>query len=810
MKKVLVKMISMALTASMAFSAMAFGAAAADSTPLFSDNFNSYEDAAAALAGGWYKQNDLNSLGTTTIAEATPGDSHGKSLAVSWHDYVGTRHDLENVSSGKYILKASVYVQNEILIRVNTANASGEQDYLLNFGTDSGLRSEDGDGSRYETGYATNTWYDVEMIFDLNRSKWSFTLSGNGTSFASSEYNMVSGTTIKSVTFVTYQQTGTTYVDDVSFAPYVENLVRLYDDFNSYTSANDAKNAGWYKSDDSSTIGTATIEKVSETDTHGNSLKVLFDSWQGIAHSLADMSSSGKYKVRASVYVPSGGSANVKMRSASTECTVIFSTAAGLCVWDTTNNTTIQNVLPYNRDQWYTVQMIIDCKAGSWTLELFNSTGDSVGTAGPYSVAAGQTMNMLQVGVNDNSTIASYFDDISVERYYSAIKPVVTMTDLKGDNVNVSQTVTPGVKTIAIDFGEEMTTSTVVGAVKLDGNAVTGAFDSENCIYTITRTEPLSEGSHTLTIDNTIQDVHGSTMDTSYSMEFTVGKSEPEVEFAGMYDVPMGQSLNYDSAAIDVTWGGSYTSGNYILKASVKVGQDMGIWGGNQNILNFGGDRNIYLSGASMNTAYTSNEWYNFEIAFDYTAKTYTVNIKDLNGNAIITDKSGSLTNQFGSTGITFANGGAVTSYIDNIWFGPAGGTAVLDEDFESYTSISQLNSSIWQQRSGGNWKFETIMNENSRVNGLSDIKANSHLAVKAKYMNPGDESPSVFIVAYYKENKFVAADFISSNDCLKSFTGGEFVRQTKIPSVEFDEVDVYCWNSMSSMRPFCVPIELK
>ena len=589
----------------------------------FSDDFE-YASTADALAAGWVNTSSSATLGTTEIAKVSEDDVHGKSLKITKNsDNSGTRHAISGAkSTGKYSYKFSAYMEKELVARVNYESGN----YALNF-SGSGNKLYGPDGKYAETLWPSNVWVDVEMVFDLDAGKVYITAVNSDTKqtlLSSKEYDITKNIKISSIEFITWN-TAVSFVDNVSFAPYIPSTDLLEEHFE-YETAEDAVAAGWVNSADGTSLGTSEIAKVSETDPHGKSLKITKNpDSSSTKTTVSGMETTGKYKINMSVFIEN--ELVVRVVHGTGNYTLNFSNNGGLYITDATGQ--INTGLSYLRNEWNDIELIFDLNNGIWNVKITNDNGEFINRK--YSVAKNIKISALEFVTWQTGN--SYIDDVVIDRYFDIPAPTVKMTDIAGEDVDYSKSITPGIAKIEIDFAEAMLPETVVGAVTIDGTVVNGTFNSINQVYTVNRTESFSEGVHNIAVANTVKNINGSGMDYAYQLEFTVGKAECKITLSGLY------------------------------------------------------------------------------------------------------------------------NG------------------------------------------------------ENSKIELLNGITAGSSITVKANYTNPGASKDAVFAVAYYNNDKLVSFDVLDLNDCMPEFTSGEISKSTAVTDKAFDEVAVYCWDTVSGMTSYCEPL---
>ena len=824
MKKLLTRLVSMFVIVGMLFSMSAFSvfAATADATAVLEDDFE-YADTAAGIAAGWVNANNAANLGTTEFVKVSDSDSHGKSMKITKNsDNSGTKRAIANMpTNGKYQVKMSAYVEKELYLQLQYNNGSNDKIAQMIFSTGNGVlfavdnsdkNDNNGNGSKVAT-YSPKTWMDISMTFDLDEGEMSLDILNSDTKqviLSAQKYTFSKNILIKELRFVTWN-TDSTYIDDLSIAPYVVDLNVFRDDFE-YADTTAGIAAGWVNANDASTLGTTEFVKVSDSDSHGKSMKITLNN-APIANSatkraITGIETTGKYKINMSAYV--GEELVTRIKYGNDASYILNISPDRNLIYVSTNGTNIDTGATWTANTWMDISMLFDLNKGIWSIKIMDTSSNKAILDKNFEIAKNVQINGLEF-VTWRSGF-SYIDDISVDRYYAVPNPSVTMTDITGAAVDYAKTVTPGVKTITIDFDESMKTDTVDGKITLDGVSVFGAFDSTNQFYTITRTESLTAGEHTLRVSNDVKSINGDKPELAYELNFTSGEGSCDVKFAGVYNVPMGQSLAFNKQPIMHAIDGATSSGSYTLKYSFKNGQDINmlVKAGNteESVINISPGNRVYIDNTATDNYITGNTWYDVEVIFTYggTDLTYSVTIKDQKGKAIVENALGNIAKNEAVKSVKFTswNDQTVANYLDNVWFGPTGGVALLDDNFNGYDNESQLDAAGWEKNSAtGEWKLETLIDENSKIKALSEIKPGSDLFVKLDYVNPGSAKNAVFIEAYYNDDMLADVKAINSENCIASFSAGSIFRNVQVTQETFDEMAIYCWDSALNMTPY-------
>ena len=790
------------------FQAVTFTTVNASSDALIDDHFD-YADASEAIGAGWVNTNDAETLGTTEFVKVSETDSHGTSMKITKNsDNSGTKRQVAGAgTTGKYQVKFSAYVGEELVARVKYGD---NQNYILNFSpTGKQVHVDVGSGYQYADAlWQSNVWMDISMMFDLDKGNMKLDITNSDTKqtiLSAKEFAIDKNIQINGIEFITWR-TSLSYIDDLYVAPYIVDMSVFKEDFE-YEDTSEAIAAGWFDTAGSSTLGTAEIVAFEENDSHGKSLRITSNNGSGTRTAISGMETTGKYKIKMSVNIETELVARIKYGNNS-DYVLNFSNNGSLYYNDKNGQTNSGKA--YLKGAWNDIEMLFDLNKGIWNVKIKNENGDFFNK--DLEIDKNIQVNGLEFITWQQGY--SYIDDISVERYFAVPSPVVSMKDITGADVDYGKDVTSGIKTISVDFGESMDTATVDGAITLDGEALSGEFDSANQVYTITRDSALFDGEHIFAIADTVENVNGDKMNLSYELEFTSVYTPAKVVVDGLYNSPMGQSLAFHKKPVKHAISGVEASGSYTLKYSYKNGLDtnMLVTAGSkeESVINIGSNNATFVDnqwqGADKNTV--RNTWYDVEVVFTYGGSdlAYTATIKDQSGKAIIENVAGNIASTEAINLIKFTSWNTQTdkNYIDNVWFGPTGGTAILKDNFNGYSDESYLAGAGWEKVDAAcEWQLESVIDDNSKITVFSDILTAKTIYIKTEYVNPGDSKDAVFLAAYYNDDMLVGLNILNADGGMKAFTSSSFGKYIDLPDKEFDEVAIYCWDSIANMIPY-------
>lgn len=176
-------------------------------------------------------------------------------------------------------------------------------------------------------------------------------------------------------------------------------------------------------------------------------------------------------------------------------------------------------------------------------------------------------------------------------------KPVIASggikaTDVEGNAVElVGTSVTPGIKTISVDFGTTVTSESLADAVTLKGGEDTrtldGVVDGQKAVFTLDKV--LKENTpYELVVSGDVANEKGATMGNNYKIEFTTGaydvkvtsnavKATSGIPVTTIGDLSANAKLTLDGKVVNssdkdekVTYIAAYYNGNILKYAEAK------------------------------------------------------------------------------------------------------------------------------------------------------------------------------------------------------------------------------------------------
>lgn len=213
-----------------------------------------------------------------------------------------------------------------------------------------------------------------------------------------------------------------------------------------------------------------------------------------------------------------------------------------------------KKIATLNQNEWYTIEAIVNLTTGSKTIKLYDKDGEFINEAYVEKcLNDGGTVTIPNVTLFNARVWSAYpnmgyIDDIKVERYVAPPalnNSKIKMTDTQGNVVENYENVTPGVTTIAVDFGTTMKEDTLnANTVKLEklGEKTENISYNGVCngtVYTMTVGGFDVGSTYRLTVDGSVANYKGVTMGDKFTLEFT---TEEGVTTAGLVSLMDGDA----------------------------------------------------------------------------------------------------------------------------------------------------------------------------------------------------------------------------------------------------------------------------
>lgn len=228
----------------------------------------------------------------------------------------------------------------------------------------------------------------------------------------------------------------------------------------------------------------------------------------------------------------------------------------------------------------------------TYTNTAFKSTDNLV-------MDGARSFKMMSYGGKTAEDNTVYLDNLKIEYGYG--KPelsaeYVTMTDYKGAAIEGITNITPGVKTIALDFRDAVTEESVAENISLSGVDKDGKTDNvaisgqlSGSKYVISTPVLMGDATYTLTVGENVANSIGLTLGKEFTYTFTTGKGFCKATADGVYAGAMkcnsvgeikaaevtqisvkanAENITRDDEIISVIV--AYYSGNMLVKTELK------------------------------------------------------------------------------------------------------------------------------------------------------------------------------------------------------------------------------------------------
>ncbi len=403
------------------------------------------------------------------------------------------------------------------------------------------------------------TWYDYEVIIDLDNKIAHTSLSRDGKKIAGKRDFSLVGSPIENgfdrLGFFTWGGTDF-YIDDLKverlldYKPTYKDYIISEEDFENMTDSDLTKN-GWKFT---RTANVGTIEngalKISANDTNlekwitntnnTDTIKVKYDVLAGGAF-LADLIGNG---VTHSGWYWTGAPLSAYINNGVYALETATHPHNKLAEATTTQWITVENVIKYNEDKdLNTITTTVrDKETGA--LLTAGEKGNPA-TVPAYNRTAYGTItntNLQILRFISWSSATQYIDNVVVSYYYdepTISDSQVTLKDVSGNTVTDFENVSTALKTVTLNFGAEMDEESANANISItdaSGNEVGFIGENVDKAYELTLTDVLSaETEYTLKVNKEIESTLGVTLNKNYEFVFTTAEAECEVAKAELY-----------------------------------------------------------------------------------------------------------------------------------------------------------------------------------------------------------------------------------------------------------------------------------
>lgn len=519
------------------------------------------------------------------------------------------------VSSGKLRISAAVRIPEAHSGLIDVTDTDGTSPWLIGFYGSNVLNTlYNSDQAKKFLNYIPNEWYDFSIVFDLDAKTYSIQQKNGGNviwayrDLPLSIWNAQEGKLgkeMESITSIRFRQWGSTLdIGKLKIEKIQQekdsDFVLCSEDFEKVTNdnlANHGIEAWWAAFSDVAEIKVPTGES-------SKMLTVAND--KHVGKKIPALESGKKYKFSYTEKLSTSRLyLNILKFNDSGSDSLILPWASGNAAYCQDHETNTSAKLGDVKDgDLVRFEAIYDSARKTIECSVFNAkTGEQIGSTVKtnvpdsvvdYIIGSDRSLHISKWGGGE-----TYIDDFKLEYYVerpNLSDEKVSMTDYKDNPIEINaqtETITPAIKQIKLDFGTKIEESSLEGAVTLkkksDGSVVgfTSSL-SEAGVYTITLSKMLEQNTeYVLSADKKISNENGYAMLNSFTTEFTTGNINSVVKLSnatvdgqtatlgnasqsGKQIVIDTELVNADSAKKDLVYILTYYKNNTLLNADVK------------------------------------------------------------------------------------------------------------------------------------------------------------------------------------------------------------------------------------------------
>ncbi len=470
-------------------------------------------------------------------------EEHGMSLALM-EDYiagVGYKFD-ERVTEGVVTFEFDAY---KALAAGNTIDPGLTLCVISNASTIDGWRNGDGEvwlakdsGGKvsYQTGTTensvstlSNSWHTYKVVVDLSQKTQTVYYDGVSIGTQACSLPNLDGIRLWAYPGARPSQKGNVvYFDNfrVTTSPAVKQNWSHEDNFNTYTTVEEAVGSGKTFINESWSVNTPTLVK--EGDNGYLAVENSNNGTTGLTETIEQVSSgvvrfSGSFMVQpdgemtdtpaATMVIAANDAPNWSSR-------YLFSLQSGKMTFGEFQGGTDKA----NLNEWYDVVADIDLDAQKATVKV---TGDGVNLTRTITNLAMPNIRWVRFH-QGGATVAgkACFDNFKIEILGNALKeePEVLFYNTQGDEVALSENMEADIAKISVDFGAAMDTASFMDAVSLKdaaGNSVEYSAEADEGMLTLHLSKLLQGNqAYTLTVSDTAMTAAGENIPQTYEVNF--------------------------------------------------------------------------------------------------------------------------------------------------------------------------------------------------------------------------------------------------------------------------------------------------
>lgn len=554
----------------------------------FNHNFNDAADLDAVKTLGWSF--------TRNNSEVRQEEGHGNYVALGMTNLDAMQYGFsEAVAKGVYDFNFDMKLEATTWPQVYIKDSNNKIQFLMRLSNDyKNIRTYSGSQDSVVCAVNGTKWTTVKFVINVDTKKYSIKVyDETGALIGSADDNAVSVSEIASLCIDNNgSYGGVLSVDNIYFAehqedtpdpdpdpdPNPEQTVIVDEQFENYASFDDMKANSWSTSTSENKIASVLFADHDSADNLTG--KYLVQECGNLAKSFSALT-SGTYKItywfkagaknNTNVYVSGDDKAGGK-NSPMVLTAVYGDTLVTKSYREANGGIKLINI---DRNEWYRVENIVNLDSGKITTSVYDKNGKLLKKNKLnelYSYTTKSTLTSINAFHMDNNYWPTdkdnfYFDDLKIESYVN--KPEltaddVTVTDYKGEAQTDLMAICPAVKTIALDFGANITSDSANKISVSPAANYTGAIDGDRFVMTFNE---LLDGNtaYTITVPADVANANGDTLGTSVTINLKTTTVSTDVRLASVTD---------DSGAPITTLAGLANKKVVVNTNAVNTGDD--------------------------------------------------------------------------------------------------------------------------------------------------------------------------------------------------------------------------------------------
>ena len=526
---------------------------------IINHNFNDITDLDGAKELGWSF--------TRNNSEVRQEEGHGNYVALGMTNLDAMQYGFsEAVAKGVYDFNFDMKLEATTWPQVYIKDSNNTLQFLMRLSNDyKNIKTYSGSQDSVVCAVNGTKWTTVKFVINVDTKKYSIKVyDETGALIGSADDNAVSVSEIASLCIDNNgSYGGVLSVDNIYFAehqedtpdpdpdpdPNPEQTVIVDEQFENYASFDDMKANSWSTSTSENKIASVLFADHDSADNLTG--KYLVQECGNLAKSFSALT-SGTYKI--TYWFKAGAKNNTIVYIAGND--KAGKKGSAMVLTAAYNDTLVTRsyressggikLIALDREAWYRVENIVNLDSGKLTTSVYDNNGNLLKKQKQnelWSYVTQSTLVSIDSFHMDNNWWPSdkdnfYFDDLKIESYVN--KPEltaddVTVTDYKGEAQTDLMAICPAVKTIALDFGANITSDSANKISVSPAANYTGVIDGDRFVMTFNE---LLDGNtaYTITVPADVANANGDTLGTSVTINLKATTVSTDVRLASVTD----------------------------------------------------------------------------------------------------------------------------------------------------------------------------------------------------------------------------------------------------------------------------------